>query len=1066
MQQEESRSRTSLTRIRRSALCVALGFCFAGAVQAQSTTGSVAGTVPAGEGVSIVASNNSGFSRTVEADASGRYNFSTLPVGDYTLTVQRGGEVLGSRQVTVRAGSGVDASFVGSGGGATTMEAVTVTATFVPPIDITATDTRSVITAEQIERLPLQRTAEAIALLAPGAIPGAGGYFGNLVSFGGSGVSENAYYINGYFSGEPLSNLGGFSLPFGTIDQQETYIGGYSAKYGRSAGGVISQIGKRGTNDWTFGGQVVFAPKSLREDNDDLYFPSIDLSGPNSNPNLPSTCGPDPDGPGPGVPGDLCQWAYQDPSLPGTLYSRGRDASSENLVYSAYVGGPIIQDRLFFFVGAEYASTETTYSPNALGNPRREHRDQDSPKIYTKLDWNVTDDHLLEFTYMREKIDRDGLFYAYDFETGTQGERLAITPNPLEQENEYRILNYTGFLTDTLTLSAVYGESEFTNRQVNPGILPGVPYVVGATNQDPAIVGSSPIQNRQPAYQGRDGMSETKALRADLEWVLGDHTLTFGIDNIEFEATNEGTSQVADYWQYARVADPNSNLAPALGVGAPGGNGYYVRQLAYFTNTSMSLDQKAWYIEDRWNVTDDLLLSIGVRNDQFTNKNNFGETYMDAKDQWAPRLGLSWDVFGDASAKLFANAGRYFLAMPNNVAIRGASASTYTFEYFTYTGISPDGMPTGLTPVPGINGAPPPGPVSSNGETGAPVDVLAFAPSDLENMYQDEYILGFEKMLGESWMAGAKLTYRDLKSSIDDVCDPYSLMDAAGLEIYGEQDGKYLASSAELGQVEVAYCYMFNPGGTNTFSLANVDDAGNYTGSRVDVVMGQEDWRFEEGMKRTYKALDLYLERPFDGKWEARVDYTLSFSEGNNEGQVKSEFGQNNISKTQDWDVAELMRYASGYLANDRRHQLKVRGSYAFTPEWLVSGNLRVASGMPISCLGLYNPDGSVDENTPDADPVGYGASYHTCFGEVAKPGDERTSWMKNLDLGLTYSPAAFDHRLTLGLQVLNVFNQNETLQVDVTSGTDAPYTVSNTYLLPISRQTPRYVMFSAGYRF
>lgn len=1065
MQEEISRVRNGLAGIRRTALCVALGVCFAGTVQAQSTTGSVYGTVPAGEGVSVVASNNSGFSRTVEADAAGRYNFSTLPVGEYTLTVQRGADVLGSRPVVVRAGSGVDVSFVGSGG-ATTMEAVTVTGSFVPPIDISATDTRSVITAEQIERLPLRRSAEAIALLAPGAISGAGGYFGNLVSFGGSGVSENAYYINGYFSGEPLSNLGGFSLPFGTIDQQETYIGGYSAKYGRSAGGVISQIGKRGTNEWTFGGQVVFSPKSLREDNDDLYFPSIDLGGPNANPNLPSTCGPDPDGPdGPAVPSDLCQWAYEDPSLPGTLYSRGRDAGSENLVYSAYVGGPIIRDRLFFFVGAEYASTESTYSPTAIGSPRRESRDQDSPKLYSKLDWNVTDDHLLELTYLREKIDREGAFHAYDFDTGAVGERLAISPTPVEQENEYRILKYTGFLNDALTLSAVYGESEFANRQINGGILPGVPYVVGATNQDPAIVGTSPIQNRQPAYQGRDGMSETKALRADLEWVVGDHALTFGIDNIKFEATNEGTSQEAEYWQYARVTDPNSNLAPALGVGAPGSN-YYVRELRYFTNTSMSLDQKAWYIEDRWSVTDNLLLSIGVRNDQFTNKNNFGETYMDAKDQWAPRLGLSWDVFGDASAKLFANAGRYFLAMPNNVAIRGASASTYTFEYFTYSGIDADGRPTGLVPVPGVDGAPAPGPVSSNGETGAPVDVLAFAPSDLKNMYQDEYIIGFEKMLGERWMAGAKLTYRDLKSSIDDVCDPYSLMDAAGLEIYGEQDGKYLASSPELGQVEVAYCYMFNPGGTNTFSLANVDDAGNHTGSRVDVTMGPQDWRFEEGMKRTYKALDLYFERPFDGKWEARVDYTLSFSEGNNEGQVKSEFGQSNISKTQDWDVAELMRYASGYLANDRRHQLKVRGSYAITPEWLLSGNLRVESGMPISCLGLYNPDGSIDENTSEADPVGYGASYHTCFGEVAKPGDERTSWVKTLDLGLTYSPEAFDQRLTLGMQVLNVFNQNETLQVDVTSGTDAPYTVSNTYLLPISRQTPRYVMFSAAYRF
>ena len=69
-------------------------------------------------------------------------------------------------------------------------------------------------------------------------------------------------------------------------------------------------------------------------------------------------------------------------------------------------------------------------------------------------------------------------------------------------------------------------------------------------------------------------------------------------------------------------------------------------------------------------------LSMGLRNDQFTNANNFGEKYLDAKNQWAPRLGFAWDVNSDGSFKVFGNAGRYFLAMPNNVAIRGASAST------------------------------------------------------------------------------------------------------------------------------------------------------------------------------------------------------------------------------------------------------------------------------------------------------------------------------------------------------------------------------------------------------
>src|SRR5688572_15140303 len=167
--------------MKRSALTVALGLCFAGGVQAQSTTGSIFGTVQGGEGSTVVVSNNSGFSRTIPVDASGRFNASTLPVGNYTVTVQRGGQVVGTRTVTVRAGAGADVSFGGDG---ETLGTVTVTANAVAPIDITSVDTRSILTSEQLERLPLARSAEAVALLAPGAVSGAAGFFGGLVSFG------------------------------------------------------------------------------------------------------------------------------------------------------------------------------------------------------------------------------------------------------------------------------------------------------------------------------------------------------------------------------------------------------------------------------------------------------------------------------------------------------------------------------------------------------------------------------------------------------------------------------------------------------------------------------------------------------------------------------------------------------------------------------------------------------------------------------------------------------------------------------------------------------------------
>jgi hypothetical protein len=1025
--------------LKRSALTVALGLCFAGGVQAQSTTGTIYGT--AGQGATVSVQNQSGLSRTVAADADGRYTIGTLPVGTYTVTVQRDGQTVGTRTVVVRAGSGSDASFVGSGD-ATTLQTVTVTgAAGAPPIDITAVDTRSVLTAQQLERLPLGRSAEAIALLAPGAVSGAGGFFGDLVSFGGSGISENAYYVNGYFTGEPLSNLGGFTLPFGAIEQQETFIGGYSAKYGRSDGGVINQIGKRGTNEWTFGGQVTFIPKSLRGDQTDRYFPDIDLPA---------------------------GYTYANEDQPGTLYSRGAESNSWSTSYNLHGGGPIIKDRLFAYAAAEWEENKSISAPSALGTPRSTHSTTESPKLYAKVDWNITDNHFLEFTYLGEKQDSEGNFYDYDFDTATEGAIQATVPDPFHQKNEFFIGKYTGYLTDSLTFSATYGRGKLTKESINPSIIPGLPFLSNITLQNPAYNGGTPISNNQGGVASIDAEDTTTGLRADLEWVVGDHTLTVGLDNIKFEAKNEGSLQPVTRWLYQRAGiNPDTGLrndvVPAH-FGAPADpNGYYVYRLNFQTATDMSLEQKAWYLEDRWQVTDNLLLSLGVRNDQFTNSNNFGDVYLDAKNQWAPRIGFAWDVNGDSSLKVFGNAGRYFLALPNNVAIRGASASTFTREYFNYTGIAADGTPTGLTPVTRTDGQPD-GPYSSNGEYGTPVDVKAFAPSDLKSMYQDEYILGMEKMLTENWMVGAKLTKRSLKAATDDICDPYTLMSSNGLTPVNFVNGKFIAEGMGSDYVEVNYCYMFNPGGTNTFSLANTDIDGNPTGSRSEVTMTPEKWGFEDEMKRNYTGLDLYLEHPFDGKWEARFDYTFSKSRGNMEGQVKSEFGQDNISKTQDWDAWQIMQFASGYLANDRRHQFKARGSYQITDELLVGANVRIMSGMPISCLGFFNP-GSIDENSSAADPISYGSSYHTCFGKVASPGAVRTPWTKTIDLGLTYRPNFADKKLALGVQVRNVLNSTETQQVDVTSE-DSPYTVSNTFMLPISMQTPRTVVFTASYDF
>ncbi|MFD1217451.1 TonB-dependent receptor [Microbulbifer celer] len=1010
-----SSTRNLRNNLARSALALAIGtatIASAPAVFAQSTTGGIYGSAPAG--ATVVIKNNSGFSRTITVDESGRYNVGSLPVGTYVVTAKQDGETVGSRSIPVRLGGSSDVSF----GDDAMMETVTVVGgELAPAIDVSSTDTRVVLTAEQLERLPMGRSAENIALLAPGVNGGASGYFGDMVSFGGAGVSENAYYINGFLANDPLSNLGGFSLPYASVDQQETFTGGYGSKYGRSSGGVINQVGARGSNELEFGTQVIFTPKGLKSDRPDTYFQDMEL----------------PEG-----------YEYTNPDLVGTKREDGSENLSWGETFTGYVSGALIQDKLFGFVSFETEMEESQNSPYADGTPRVTDWDSENNKVYAKLDWYITEDHLLEYTYMGEEEIDEGSFNAWDFETSTRGEALDSAPNSTHNRSEFSILNYTGYLTNDLTLTAMYGHGSFSYKNELGGDTV-YPYISGYLNQDPSIVGDNPRPNLAGGYQGRNAKDYTDGIRVNLEWIVGDHTLTLGVDNMEFEAANEGDSQETDVWIYSRATDPSADINAALGVGNPGGEGYFVQKYLYETATSMKLAQDAYYLEDRWQVTPDVLLSLGLRNDKFTNYNVDGDPYLESDDQWAPRLGAAWDVFGDSSLKVYANAGRYYLAMPNSVAIRGASAATYTRDYYTYSDVNEDGSPV-------LDEHLSPGPVSANGEYGQAVDPQTFAPADLENMYQDEFILGFEKTLGDDWTYGGKFTFRDLKSGIDDVCDPHRM------------ELKLEANGVDLDSVAMESCYMFNPGGTNTFSLANIGADGNPTGTRTEVTMSADDWGMPN-LKREYTAIDLFIERPFDGKWEARVDYTYSKLQGNTEGQVKSEFGQDSISKTQDWDAAELMEFSNGYLANDRRHQLKIRGSYALTEELLLSANARVLSGMPVSCLGYYNPNGEVDEASPAGDPLGYRASYHTCFGDVAQPGKERTPWTRTIDMGLTYTPAFMDQKLRLSMNVFNLLNETKATQVDVTSE-DAPYTVSNTYNVPLAYQTPRYVMLTASYDF
>jgi len=216
-------SKHELLRKSRLSLLIAMGLA-SGGVYAQSTTASISGQVPAGMGDTVTVQSDNGLQRDVAVDSRGRYTASQLPLGNYTVTLKHNGQAVQTREnVALRVGVTTDVSFAEAS--AKNLEGVKVSASALPAIDVTSVDSRTVITSEQLAKLPLGFSAEAIARLAPGAVNNSGGFAsatgGSLVSFGGSGANENAYYINGFNTTDPLKSEGGLTLPYGSIQQQE-----------------------------------------------------------------------------------------------------------------------------------------------------------------------------------------------------------------------------------------------------------------------------------------------------------------------------------------------------------------------------------------------------------------------------------------------------------------------------------------------------------------------------------------------------------------------------------------------------------------------------------------------------------------------------------------------------------------------------------------------------------------------------------------------------------------------------------------------------------------------------
>ena len=1027
--------------VRKTVLAHALSITFASAslslvfvdpAMAQSSaTGNIYGRVDPAAGASVTLHNtDTGLRRSASVDAGGGYLVTALPIGRYQVELLRAGQPVQRAEVDVVIGQGVEASF----GPAAALQQVEVSGRR-NRIDVSNTNNGAVFTARELARLPVASNLNAIILLAPNTTKGDTAY-GNVSSFGGSGVSENAYYINGLPVTNPLTQLGSTDLPFGAIAQATVITGGFGAEFGRSIGGVLNVTTRSGTNHWEFGASASAQPGGWRAKSNNIYF---DHTG---NPDNVAT--------------------------DGKLYQERRLNTVDVRQAGAYLGGPLIRDKLFMFYALDRTATRQGTAGVAVSTSLGRDGWNDTAFAQTrylaKLDWNLSDNHRLEFTSIgddttatlrRYGLNADGSHN--DIKYSERTDRNAGSTG-----SHSNALKYVGQLTDSISLTGLYGQlrnphaTTFANYDVRKPLLSVVSTVAG---REPALN----ADNKYVSYQqfGGDitlpGTDRVNSSRLDLEWKLDEHTLRFGLDRNAIDSTNAGVfSAGGGSWTYRRVAGgARGALTPQLvslsrhatvaNFGGLGAEGYYVTRFQSSSVTAARSSQSAQYVEDRWQASKNLLITAGLRNDQYNNTNGDGARFIDMRNQLAPRLSASWDVAGDASLKVYGSAGRYFLQLPTQVAARSASRSTYIFQDFTYTGIDNLGQPTGLV---AINR-----PGSPDGELGQAKDPRSVVARGLKPNYQDEITLGFEKSFSTSLNVGAKATYRRLGAGIDDDCDARPMMaysDKAGL---AQKDRAYIP------------CFIFNPGRDATIWLEGHDDVGlAIPGSGRYVTFTAAELGFPKA-QRSYRAIDLFVEHPLRRGWYGKVNYTWSKSRGNMEGQTNSDTGQLDVATTANWDYPEFMAGANGPLPNDRTHQLKAYGFYFLTPEWSVGAYALVQSGRSKVCIGTDKAAENGDKNQYGAayGGPGYGNVYMFCNGvQVPRGSIGRLPVEKRLDLNLVYAPAPL-RGLAIKLDLFNVFNTQGTLTREETWD-DGSAVLQASYNRDKSYQPPRSFRFTVEY--
>ena len=941
-------------------------------VAEDTTSGTVEADVLSQSGSSVsgatvtLTSTSKGITRSTVSSSDGSVRFVLLPPGSYDVSVAAAG--YNSLSDTIRVSVG-DSSYNFVLASMTEIDEIVVTAGAVEGFDFNNTTTGiSVNIDELMETTPLSRNLTDIVLLAPGTSQGDSA-FGNLASIGGSSVAENVYLINGLDTTNFRNFTGSSTIPFEFYESVEVKTGGYSAEFGKAIGGVVNAVTKSGSNDWSFGGNVYMYP-------DDLYDKKRD-----------------------------------------TYISANRFDTRDYMTYNVYASGPIVKDKAFFYVLASPTDNES----NDAGESGNNYTNTTDETFYAaKLDWFVTDKLHLEYTYFTDES--TGLEERRDINTTTGVVDDTVLATTLYQRGgDNEIIKASYIVNDNLSVSAMVASNDYTRTDAGTGDVFNFiwwPYPSNSEGRASQLVPGTGADSRD-------------VFKFDLDYYFGNHHFRVGVENSELVAksfSNYSGSNAQDVASSLGYDNSDLTCGGVYYRGYDGdGDGTIVagdrlRLRTYCAGGTFQTDQDVFYIQDSWDVSDQLNVNIGIRRESYNNMNAAGESFIKVENQDALRLGATYDIYGDGNDKLFASFGEYYLPVAANTNIRMAGSEYFSQQYCTWDGTvnNADDFIPGITAGSCED-------VSYYSDGSIP-DARGLKDQNIDPMYAEEFILGYSTLLNRGLFSGWDMnliyTERDLASTIEDV-----LIDQA------------------FAPGEVHQYVLTNPG---TDMYVYVDDLGEFRN------ISAADLNYPKPIRK-YEGMTLELSRPWDGDWTARLSYTNSDTIGNYEGTVKSDNGQDDAGITQDFDFPEFTEGSYGKLPNHRKHNFKFNGARSLQNGMVVGMSLSALSPRYYGCIG----------NHPTSTEV-YDDSSWYCNGELTPRGSQaQSNWVIEFDVMASYKVPVSVGDLTLKVDVFNLFNMDSV--TDIREYGETGGIVGNAdanYLKPTNYQTPRRVRLSATYRF